>query len=235
MVNNWLDKIQTQLFPPRCVLCNATGQPALDLCIGCQRDLPWLESACQRCGWPIEDSQGHEQCGHCLGQSLPYERAISLLEYRWPVDQMVIELKFEKNRAHARVLATLMAQILPHHYEARDLPQLITSVPMHPRRLRERGFNQADLMAKRIAGLLDIPYAPHLARRNRYSKAQSGLNAKQRTANIAGCFDCDPVGCESIAIVDDVFTTGSTILELSKQFKKAGVEQIHVWTLARTL
>ena len=235
MVNNWLNKVPSWLFPHRCVLCNAAGQSTLDLCIHCQRDLPWLDSTCQRCGWPIEPSQNHDQCGHCLNQALPYDRAISLLEYRWPIDQMVIELKFEKKRAHARVLATLMAQLLPHHYHDQSLPQLITSVPMHPQRLRERGFNQADLIAKRIAGLLGIPYAPNLASRTRYSKPQTGLNAQQRAANIAGCFECDLPHCESIAIVDDVFTTGSTTHELSKQFQKTGVKQVHIWTLARTL
>ena len=148
---------------------------------------------------------------------------------------MVIELKFEGNRAHARVLATLMAQLLPHHYDDHPLPELITSVPMHPRRLRERGFNQADLMAKQLGRLLGIPYAPHIARRTTHSKKQTGLNARQRAANIAGCFECDEPRTGSIAIVDDVLTTGSTVTELSKQFRKTGVEQIHIWTLARTL
>ena len=235
MVNGRLNKIQTWLFPPCCVLCNAPGQADLDLCLACQRDLPWLDSTCQRCGWPVESAEKHSQCGYCSNKTSSYERAVSLLEYRWPVDQMVRELKFEKNRAHARVLATLMAQLLPFHYEQQPLPELITSVPMHPRRMRQRGFNQADLVAKRVGRLLNIPYAPHVARRTRYSEPQSGLNAQQRAANIAGCFECDLPRHRSIAIVDDVFTTGSTAQELSKQFKQAGVEQVHIWTLARTL
>ena len=235
MVNNWANKVQSWLFPSCCVLCGAKGQPSIDLCLACQRGLPWLESTCLRCGWPIEPSQDHTHCGHCLGQSLPYDRAISLLEYRWPVDQMVIELKYDGNRAHARVMATLMAQFLPHHYDNQPLPKLITSVPMHPQRLRERGFNQADLVARQLSRLLDIPYASHIARPTRYSEKQTGLNARQRAANIAGCFECDEPDYSSIAIVDDVLTTGSTVTELSKQFGKTGVEQIDVWTLARTL
>ena len=237
MVNNWLNSVPFWLFPPCCVLCNGPGQVSLDLCISCQRDIPWLDLTCLRCGWPIDSSQDFRQCGHCLDQALPYDRAISLLEYRWPVDQMVIELKFEKNRAHARVLGSLMAQLLPHHYNDQPLPKLITCVPMHPDRLRERGFNQAHLIARQVSRILGIPYAPQIARRTRHSKAQSGLTAQQRAANIAGCFDCDlpSQGASSIAIIDDVFTTGSTVGELSKQFRKTGVERIDIWTVARTL
>ena len=138
LVNNWSDYIQYRLFPASCVLCGKAGQQGLDLCLACEADLPKINPACPRCGMPLTGSE-HLLCGQCLQTPPPYQRTISPFYYAAPLAPLITRFKFNHRLVMARVLAGLLAR----HLDTTSKPECIIPVPLHPRRLRERGYNQS--------------------------------------------------------------------------------------------
>lgn len=224
------------LLPPHCCLCDAPGQtdPApwgLDLCPQCQAACPALPPACPRCGTP--QVQGRT-CADCVVQPPPFDALFAACAYAPPADHLVRELKFNGALAPGRVLGLLLAA-----RRARDptpLPAVVVPLPLHRERLAERGFNQAQVIARAAAGTLGLPLRPALLRRTRGGPRQSGLGAAARRANLAGAFVAGPgAGCGSVALVDDVFTTGSTARAAARALKDAGAARVEVWTATRAL
>jgi ComF family protein len=201
------------VFPPRCCLCGLDGRPPdLDLCEYCQADLPW------------------EPPRHC--------GLVAALRYEWPADVLIRELKYQGDIAHARVLGELLAQAVRERAEA--LPRLLLPVPLHPARLRERGFNQALLIARFTARALQIPYARGALRRVRDTPSQTGLGKSQRFANMRGAFEIRGeralrrlIRAGHVALVDDVTTTGATLRELQGALLQAGVARVDLWAVAQ--
>ncbi len=115
------------------------------------------------------------------------------------------------------------------------LPAALLCVPLHESRLRERGYNQALELAKPLARALHLPLHPHALRRIRSTQAQSGLDARARRRNLRGAFEIDPAQTlpTHVALLDDVMTTGSTLRECARVLRKAGVQRVDVWALAR--
>jgi ComF family protein len=211
--------ITTLLAPPVCVLCGGPGQTGtetwgLDLCSHC-------ESACPR---PEQQD------------SLPACDSLrTLFLYRTPVDRLVTQLKFAREPAPSRVLAMLFARELRALPEPR--PQCIVPMPLHPRRLRERGFNQCELIARQLGRRLSIPVRAELLERARHTEAQSSLPAAARGANVAGAFRLRPGALlpARIALLDDVMTTGSTLGEAARVLRGAGATHIEGWICTRAL
>ena len=153
---------------------------------------------------------------------------------------LIHRFKFQNGFFLDRTLARLLLLAV---YEARrthqlTLPQLILPVPLHHLRQWQRGYNQADLLARQLARWLNIPYRNDLMKRIKRTPTQRGLTATARRRNLKNAFrisDTLPqTGYRSVALVDDVITTGSTLNEIAKQLRHAGVEHIQVWGLART-
>jgi ComF family protein len=211
------------IAPPVCVLCGAPGQAGnepwgLDLCRHC-------EAACPR---PSTTSCVGEQPSSASGCN-----AICVLfQYRPPVDRLITQLKFNLDPVPARVLAMLFTRELQ---DAR--PQFIVPMPLHPLRLRERGFNQCAEIARHLAPRVKVPVAPHLLLRRRHTLAQSGLSAAQRRVNVLGAFAVharQPLP-QHVALLDDVMTTGSTLAAAAQALKAAGVQRVDAWILARAI
>jgi ComF family protein len=120
-------------------------------------------------------------------------------------------------------------------YHNQPLPSLIIPVPLHPKRLRERGFNQALEIAKPISKKLKIPIDKKSCYRIRHTAAQSGLSQSDRLKNLANAFEMKkPLIAKHIALIDDVMTTGQTLMELANLLYKNGVEKIDIWCCAKT-
>ena len=231
--NRWSDRLLNLLYPPVCVLCLAPGEAGLDLCAGCRRALPVIEHACPRCGLPVASSI-QTSCGRCLHQPPPWDSAWLPFRYASPVDHLITGLKFNHRLAFGRVLGELLA----HHLQTHDIlrPTLIVPVPLHLRRLRERGFNQSVEIARVVSRRLDIPMTPDAARRVRHTPAQTGRSARERATNLKHAFAIrTKVADKDIALVDDVITTGATAGELSRVLKAHGARTIQVWGCARTV
>ena len=212
-----------------CVLCGiATNQ---DLCEPCYNHLPQLpDNHCPVCLWPVSTA---EICGACLTKSPAFTRTIAALRYTFPVDALIHPLKYQTNLAIAPILANLLITRLE---TIERIPDVIIPMPLHPIRLRERGFNQAIEISRYISKQMGIVLLPDSCSRIKHTPPQTGLPWKDRQKNIRKAFSCKiDLSGKHIALVDDVMTTGATLNELSKVLRKQGAAEISNWVIARTL
>lgn len=222
------------LLPTHCLLCGNKTSRGTDFCEACEQQLPWLPPGCQRCAIPLADAEFSELCGQCLTRPPSFTRTEACWLYRPPITSLVARFKYQRNLAYGRNLAGLMAVRLQNTYRESPLPDRVTAVPMHYRRRWQRGFNQSEAIARQLSGTLLIPYQ-NLLTRQRYTPAQQTLDASQRKENLHQAFSCKPsVTGLSIAVVDDVMTTGATAEEISRTLLAAGATEVHLWCLART-
>lgn len=223
--------VEHWLFPAACVLCRKPGADGHELCTACLIDLPYNTLACTRCALPLP-APSEALCGNCQQKPPAYDHALSLFHYAHPVDQLIQRLKFNAKLNMARLFGELMAGQLLR--QKRMLPELIIPVPLHRARLRTRGFNQALEIARPLAQRLGIPIDYQHCVRSRATAVQSLLPAKEKHANVKGAFSvAKPVRARHIALIDDVMTTGHTLEEVARVLRKAGVERIDVWVVAR--
>lgn len=211
-----------------CALCGDLSEPGMMLCQSCRLELPWNRIACERCAQPLPTA-GVRLCARCLRRPPPFDGVWAPLLYREPVDSLIAALKFNRQLAHAKLLGS----VLSHHPPCATVDRIVP-VPLHRRRLRERGYNQAVELARALARQLDIPLDWRAAQRTRHTSAQSGLNARERTRNVRDAFTATRrLDGERIALFDDVVTTGQTAAELARTLRRAGAREIHVWACAR--
>jgi len=222
------------LFPSRCRLCNAVPVAGTTLCQPCLNDLPWLESSCCHCARPLPPGVDTLLCGACLSRSPAFDAATALLHYRAPADYLIQRLKFSGELAVASLLADLLADKIADRRA--PLPDLLIPVPLHPSRLRLRGFNQATELARHLGRRLAVPVNHRLCQRDRRTEPQSLTPLRQRRRNLHKAFSMrsrQPVGAH-VAIIDDVMTTGHTAEELARVLRPTGVTRIEVWVIARS-
>lgn len=226
-VNNWLN---LDLFRPGCWLCHAPLDPDQSLCPDCQAILPYNRFACRRCALPT----GPEQvlCGRCLAHPPFYHHSLIPFIYARPLDQLITTLKFQQRLQHARLLGELLARNLPMN--VLDTLDALLPVPLHPQRLRERGYNQSLEIGRFIARHHNLPLLIHECRRVRATAAQSALPLARRRRNLRQAFSTRADLCGySIGILDDVVTSGHTVNELARCLRQAGAESITVIAVAR--
>jgi ComF family protein len=219
-----------RLFPPRCRLCGAGGTSTL-LCRPCRDELPWLDKSCPQCARPLNTHDNPAPCGRCQQQAPVFDAAHALFHYQPPVDHLLKRLKFSGDLGLGPLLGELLAEQLAQRAGA--LPQQLIPVPLHPVRLRERGFNQATELAGVAGRQLGIPLARRLCRRRRNTEPQSLLSNTARRLNLRNAFAVNGTPAAHVAIVDDVMTTGHTSNELARALKQAGAQIVEVWVIAR--
>ncbi len=224
-LNKRLNFIQRHLRQ-NCVLCSAgTGDL---LCDACQDSLSNVDAACPQCARP-----GAAQiCGHCLREPPHFRSACAAWRYTFPLDKLIQALKYREHLALARFFGKGLAMAAQHQ----PRPDLILPMPLHPRRLIERGFNQAHIIAARVAAELELPLAAHLAMRSLDTLPQASLALSGRQKNVRNAFIADPA-CQGfhIAIVDDVMASGATADELARSLLRAGASAVSVWVVARAV
>ena len=227
-----LRQLLDAVYPPSCVLCGAPGERDRDLCAGCAAELPQVGLACGRCGRPLAATAG-AICGRCLRRPPSYSGVFAPLRYAEPVDRLIAEYKFRGRLTHAALFAALLIEAA--EAAGRRPPELLLPVPLHRSRLRERGYNQALELARPIGRHWKVPVDAFALKRVRPTAAQMQLPAKQRLKNVRGAFALrDGVRLpESVAVVDDVMTTGATVSEIAKLLRRSGVKRVEVWAVAR--
>lgn len=220
-----------KLFPATCLLCLDPGQqPALDLCGGCEGDLPRNHPACEACALPAATAG---ICGSCTRRRA-FDAAFAPYRYEFPLVELIHRLKYGNQIAIARILGTLLA----HRLLEQGLPQVdaIVPVPLHPAREARRGYNQAREIARYAAEALGLPLQDGIARRIRETEEQAALPAIVRAANVRGAFEVyTRAPPRRVAIVDDVLTTGATAAALAHAFRRAGCRRVEVWAVARAV
>jgi len=229
------ESILSRLFPPTCVLCGAPGSASgRDLCAGCTADLPRNLEACARCALPFDTRMPPGTlCGRCQRRLPPFGRCLAAFRYEGVVPSLVVGAKFEGRLDLARLLGQCLAEAV--RGSEPQWPEVLVPVPLHPKRLRARGYNQAHEIARVLGRELSLPVDPLCCSRVRATPPQSGLDERERRRNLRGAFEVqEPLRWRRLAIVDDVVTTGSTIVELARVLRRAGAERIEVWAVART-
>jgi ComF family protein len=215
------------LLPGSCLLCGDDSEWGLQLCADCLTLLPTNGHACQQCALPVPT--GNRLCGQCLKHPPPTDFSHCHWQYRSPMDRLIHALKFRSELSMARTLGRLMLPEL----ELLDRPEMLIPVPLHPARLRHRGYNQAIELYREASGSLAIPMARHHVVRTRATRPQVELDAKERRRNLRSVFLVRDSLPAHVAILDDVITTGATVNELALTLKRAGVEKVSVWAVAR--
>ena len=230
--------VQDVLFPARCLACETLlGRYRLPLlCSDCvSRLVPLVSPLCLCCGMPFEAGEDH-LCGNCLAGKSPFDLIRSAFSYQEPLVTLIHQVKFGRRLTGLATLGVLARN--SSAWSSFSRPDLILPVPLHCRRLRQRGFNQSLLLARScFPGWKDRIAAAGL-RRIRDTIPQTDLTGKERRKNLKGAFCLNVSGGvagKSILLVDDVFTTGSTVVECSRILQKAGAARVEVFTLARAL
>lgn len=227
------------IFPPLCHCCREfiPDAGAVHLCHACMKTTEEIHSPlCTICGVPfLTDGRVDHPCGRCLSGSSSYESARAAFTYEGAVRDLIQRLKYDGRVQARRPLSLLTAEHLAL-FAAETSPDLLVPVPLHARRIRQRGFNQAILISEILSEEWRIPLERRLLRRTRWTEPQVNLAAGERAANVRGAFAlAEPkrVKGARVMLVDDVLTTGSTVNECARVLKKGGAAAVYVVTVAR--
>lgn len=218
---HWVNR----LFTPICPGCQ---QPLKDqtLCLVCQSFLPALTLACPTCGEP--DSNGHK-CGYCLKHPARWDQLYVPWSFEFLARHLILQFKYHKNFSAGLALT--------EHWQEQTrafiLPDAFIAVPMTANKEIRRSYNQAHWIAKQFSKQHKVPIFTGLDKIID-TKPLEGLNKRQRRQTLKGAFRLSLPPPAHVALVDDVFTSGATVGELARLLKKAGVQRVDVWVLART-
>ena len=235
----WLRQFGASLlefFLPRmCLFCGvAVGETAsVAVCPECEAQIEWVVSPlCTCCGRMFAEPGGTDRvCGDCQMDPPPFARARAAALYDGPVAQAITRFKFSRQLAFLPVMQHWLKR--PLCLELVAAADLLAPVPLHPKRIKNRGFNQALLLARAFP---EAPVAREAVVRTRHTAPQVGLNPKERQDNVKGAFAVtDParVKGKSVLLIDDLFTTGATVKECARVLRRAGARRVEVLTVAR--
>ncbi|HEX9080089.1 MAG TPA: ComF family protein [Desulfuromonadaceae bacterium] len=239
-MNAFLTALLDFLFPPLCHVCRTfvPDAGALHICPSCREQMsPVGHPLCPVCGIPFQGAGADHLCGRCAADRPAFDAARAALLYEGHSRDLIHAFKY-RNKTHLRrPLALLTAEGLTEFVASRT-PHLIVPVPLHVRRLRSRGFNQAVLLGELLARKWRLPLARRALVRIRWTEPQINLTARERRDNVKGAFSVpDPavVAGKRVLLLDDVLTTGSTVEECSRVLKRAGAAGVTVITVARAV
>jgi ComF family protein len=225
------------LLPPRCHICRnaVSSDRPLHICSDCHAALPFiLPPACSVCGIPMAGAGTDHPCGHCIATPPPYRAARAALSYQGACRDLIQAFKYRQKSHLRRPLGLLLAHSLKPFAEDQQ-PDLLVPVPLHVSRLRQRGFNQAVLLAEILSEQWHIPLLRQGLQRTRATTPQVALTRDQRICNLRDAFqtaDSKAIIQRRIMLVDDVFTTGSTLRECATVLLQAGCLEVSAVTVA---
>ncbi|MFO1273840.1 MAG: ComF family protein [Rubrivivax sp.] len=220
-------------LPSQCEVCRAWNGHRL--CDDCVSRFGAPRPRCVACALPVP--AGVERCGECLRDPPPFEHTVCAADYGFPWDRLVSAFKFDAQVDLAGPLAGRLAAAV--RAAGRPLPDLVLPVPLAPRRLAERGYNQAWELARRVARDLGLPAQADALARPLETAHQADLPRAERMRNLRAAFVVEPrargrLAARRVALVDDVLTTGATAREATRALLAAGAAAVQVWVLART-
>ncbi len=221
------------LWPETCPFC---GKVCADgICGECRKRVDSLqikEPTCMKCGKPVSASE-QEYCHDCAHTHYYYEKGMAMWLHKEPVSTSVYQFKYHNQRFYGKLYAAEIAaekgaQIL------RWRPEIIIPVPLHSKRKRKRGYNQAEILSCELGKILEIPVCRKLVKRIRYTEPQKKLGNRMRKRNLEKAFAVthSMEGVKSVLVVDDIYTTGSTIDAVAKELRKAGVSKVYFLTIS---
>lgn len=220
--------------PGLCEVCRRWCRRGL--CDDCRDRFAAPRPRCRRCALPV--GPGVAQCGGCLREPPPFEHAVCAVDYAFPWDRLIADLKYRDRPERATLLAELMLAAVRADTTG-TRPDAVLPVPLAPARLADRGCNQAWELARRLARGLGLPAASDWLLRPLDTPQQAVLSRPERLANLRAAFCIDPrrrpaLAGRRVALVDDVLTTGATLGAATRELLRAGAAAVDVWVLART-
>jgi ComF family protein len=221
-----------------CLLCGTGTATSKGFCPECLKDMPVPRQACKRCAVELREAETiYGYCVQCLIEPPVFDRCFSLYRYEFPVRELIANFKFQAGFAAGRAMADLLATKLQQTYGDNDMPGMLIPVPLHSRRLRERGYNQSMTLARTISRRCHIPLAKNYCQRKRATESQRGLSAEERATNLHNAFTIparhQALSIKHVAIVDDVVTTMATVNAIARLLRDTGSRRIDVICLAR--
>ncbi len=235
MLDLW-SQLSAWVLPRVCVCCHFNSEELyIDLCVWCKGNLPWLRDCCYQCGLPLDHIKESIFCDKCQNHPPAYDRLCALFSYKPPISNLVNKLKFGGILYHGPMFASLLAEAIQQRwYVDQPLPQAIIPVPLHLKRLRKRGYNQAVEIAQPLAKMLRLPLDVTTCIRIINTRQQTRLSKELRQQNLTRAFLAENARHYShVALLDDVVTTGSTVRAVSNALLDVGVENIDVWCVCR--
>jgi competence protein ComFC len=238
-----LDSLLNLFYPEVCFICadpivHRKERGVCTKCLNKARDLRLQPPVCSSCGLPMPnfESGADVLCGECVLQPPAYSGARSFGYYSGELGRLIQGLKFNNRRNLAALLVPFMIQVFNGWWNRDDF-DLVVPIPLHPKRRRNRGYNQSELLARGLAHRTGIPFGNRVLIRKRSTPPQVGLTDTQRRQNVRNAFHCINSGGISgrrILLIDDVMTTGATASSASGALMKGGALRVSVLTLART-
>ncbi len=216
------------IYPPACAVCGLPGAP---LCVDCKSEIQYITGEiCSICGKSI--NHGKITCKECIHRKPSFDSVRSLAIYSGVIRECIHSLKYENNRALGKYFAELLIPIVRKQTWSINV---VIPVPLSMKRLKERGYNQAAVIAHPLALLLEQPYQPYGLEQIRDTRSQVGLSAEERRFNVIDAFKAIPelVRGKNILLIDDVMTTGATMESCAKALKYAGSGRVFCATIAR--
>ncbi len=227
------------VYPVFCAVCacNINENPGIGICESCLKKIQVNVSPfCPECGFKINAiSQSKQPCVFCKDTHYNFDRALNVCGYQGIAKTCIHLFKYKRKIALGVILADIMTRFLKEHATISEI-DIVSAVPLHSSKIRERGFNQADIFAVRISDSLKLAYSSNNLCRVRKTRSQFSLNKKQRAENLAEAFTCKDAKQfrgKSVLLIDDIFTTGATFNECARVLKQAGARRVIAVSMAR--
>ena len=231
-----LEPLFSLFFPPHCAGCAVKVDYGQDFCPACAATIEYIKlPRCQVCSQPFEGITGEFECPNCRGEAFHFEYAVSVVRSRRVIRELIHRVKYSREVWIIRVLGKILAQGLADPRVAGQGFDAIVPVPLHSKRLREREFNQAALLAEQLSRASGIPVREVLVR-SRYTGTQTALDRAERRQNLRNAFSVrknSVVIDQNLLLIDDVLTTGSTLDACAAVLLEQGAESVRALTLAR--
>ena len=218
------------LFPPVCFGCNTRISAGM-LCDQCIQSLEFLDDVCPRCGAYEQETS----CRNCQENDYHFDRARSVFRFNKIIKSLIHDLKYNEMKKVASFLGEMSVNFL-QKFQPFEQVDLIVPIPLHRVKKRSRGYNQSQLLSLEIAGRMNWLHKPDLIKRSRFTETQTKLGKTEREKNVREAFVLNSkhrLAGSNILIIDDVFTTGSTVNSVSALLKQNGAAKIYVLTIAR--
>lgn len=235
----WLRLADLLIYPSFCEICGCFLEKPAEriICRECLNKLrPGPQAFCPVCGRFFEGAGESHLCGACLKKAPPFTRHRSYTKYEGVARDVVLLFKFGGNEVLGKPLASLIGGALGGEEDLWNGVDVVIPVPLHPKKLKKRGYNQAAVLARHLAKLKEIRFVDNRLVKYRNNSAQTALDAREREENVKGAYLVrrpDALSDRTVLLVDDVFTTGATIGECSRVLLRAGAGEVRAVTFAQ--
>ena len=241
ILNEIFNNISNIIFPPQCISCANILKPSKEeiFCLTCREQIKYLtRSLCPICGMAFLNSPSESHlCGNCLENKPYFSCARAVASYETIILDTIHQFKYSRDLSIGSALASFLAAFSFPDFEF-QVSAILVPVPLHIKKLRERGFNQSLILANALSKKKRIEVNFSLLKRHKSTLTQTGLNKKEREQNIKGAFEVSDkkiISGKNVILIDDVYTTGATLNECAKTLMKAGAGKVAALTLARVL